>query len=116
MGNASDWNEVTVGDQTDDAYTEGGGSSNRCCWALQALELVRDIGMILARSICGVSKDGMVVKSVYGWADCIDDREPVRDASGGGGPMKWDGPVNCGKDGEGTYCIAMNIGYYEVNA
>jgi hypothetical protein len=110
MGHVSDWNEVTVEDQTDDAYTDGGGSSNRCCWALQALELGRDIGMILARSMCGVSKDGMVVKSAYGWADCIDDRESVSDGSDEDGPMRWDGPVDCGKDEEGGYCIAMTSG------
>ena len=68
--------------------------------------------MILARSMCGVSKDGMVVKSLNGCADCHDDWEPVRDVSGGDGPMKWDGPVNCGQEAEGTYCITMNIGYY----
>ena len=110
MGLVSDWNEVTVEDQTDEAYTDGGGSSNRCCWALQALELGRDIGMILARSMCGVSKDGMVVKSAYGWADCIDDRESVSDVSDEDGPMRWDGPVDCGKDEEGGYCIAMTSG------
>jgi len=99
----SDWNEVTG------AYTDGGGSSNRCCWALKALEQGRDIGMILARSMCDVSKDGMVVN---GCADCHDDWEPARNVSGGDGPMKWDGPVNCGQDAEGTYCIAINTGYY----
>lgn len=108
MGNVSDcvsdWNEVTVGG---DAYTDGGGSSNRCCWALKALEQGRDIGIILARSVCDVSKDGKVLKSVNSCADCHDDWEPVRNVSGGDGPMKWDGPVNCEQDAEGTYCIAM---------
>jgi len=110
--------EDTVGDKTDGTCTDCGGSSNRCCWALQAQELGRDNIMIPIWSMCGASKDGMV--STNGCADGNDDWTPAIESfwstvtdldsigvGGGDGPMKCDGLISGRKNMVRTYCIAL---------